>query len=255
MVTTAKGTVNVVTAEKSESAPSPPFLVLDDQSLQLAEGAEVVLLYQGIANHLRGPRKVALTDLSSGSGSGEAKGALEDLLSKQVVTRRAAASRGGEGISLTRPVPGTDVGAPSTLRWSCDKCAEVEVSVYDFINDEVVWKKKGTAEVKYDGPKLVAGSYSVVIEGKDFPFNVPDAATLAKVEDARSAADAQAVDLAKGGFDNAAALTALPATIYLLAGMPTDALSTIEAAIDEHPDDKELKALLEAFEQKAGLRE
>ncbi len=253
MVTTAKGDVHLLEGGEDKAAPAPPFLLQETAKLELRDDAEVVLLYGGIANHLVGPRKVGLADLSTGSESAADRGALEDLLSKAVVTRRAAATRGG-GTRVSRPVPGTSVSSPRVIRWECDGCGEVEVQVYDFMNDKVLWTTKGTGQVDYAGPALEPGAYSVVVGGSDFPFSVPEKGQLDDVVAAREAADKQVDKLRKAGLDNEAALAAVPATVYLQAGMPSEALYTIDAALAVHPDDPELKALLGEFEKRAGLR-
>ncbi len=249
VVTTARGSVTLEIDGQETPLPSPPFLVAPGQVLSLREGAMVVVLFQGSATKVLGPRRWRPEDISAGvdGAASDAVGALNDLLTRRVDTSRAGASRAG--LRLERPVARTVLLRPRTIRWSCDDCGEQQVQLYDVRADRVVWSATGASQVTYDGPDLEPGAYYLQIGGDPYTINVAPAEERQRVTRALEAARAAAAGLE----DDPAAAVSLSATVYLQAGMPSEALYLVDAALAEHPDDPALEGLRADYETRAGL--
>lgn len=252
MVTTVQGEVALVEGEDRAEAPSPPFLLEDDRTLALGEGALVVVLYQGHATQIAGPATVDRASLAPREGERVADAdVLDDLLGRHTSTAPTGASRGVGDLKLVRPVPGSPVLDAPTIAWRCDDCGPQQVQVVDLLAGETLWTSEGHGSLAYDGPDLPPGAYSVVIAGRDHAFTVAEADRREQVRAAAKAARRAADDLPADA--GPAMRTAVVASVYLQAGLPTEALYVIDAALAEHPDDERLKALREAFEARAGL--
>lgn len=250
LVTLASGTVTL----DGEAVPAAPFVLPAGKGLNLADGASVVVLHEGTATRLRGPRTVSLSDLNAPStgASERRRQALGAVLSRDVSFTKAGASRGGE-LQLVRPLPGGTVLAPRDIRWTCDGCGAQQVEVYAFLADEVVWTGQGAGAVAYAGPALDPGPYLVRIGAREFSFTVADKQTAARVNQARAAADEAREGLKSQGVEDVAALVSIPAGVYLRAGLPSEALSLIDQAIAEHPGNESLTVLRSHYERQAGL--
>ncbi len=252
VITTARGSVKLVAGGQPTELPSTPFVLEAGQSLQVADGAMVVILYQGSAKKIIGPESVDLSQLGGDAeAGGEGVGALNNLFTRQISMKRAGASRAAGDIQLVRPVAGSKLFSPRAIRWSCTDCEEIELSLYDFQADEVVWTGKGKGEAAYDGPALHPGAYYLTVAGRDHLVTVPPMEERAEVDLAISV-----VEEAGGSIDGAtpAELVALPASVYLQAGMVTEALYAIDAALETHPNDPDLQELRTEYETWAGLQ-
>lgn len=248
LVTLSSGEVRAGDA----ASPAAPFVLEPGKPLTLAEGASVVVLFDGNASRFRGPRDLSLDDLSVDQAKRANASALAAVLSRDVSFAKAGASRGGE-VQLTRPLPGGTVVAPQDIRWSCDACGEQSVEIYAFLEDKTVWTGKGDGMASYAGPPLAAGPYLVRIGSREFSFTVADQATRERVNLARAAADTASEDLKSQGVADAAALVSIPAGVYLRSGLPSEALWLIDDAIAEHPKDAALQELRASYERQAGL--
>jgi len=257
VVTTTRGEVQLVQNGLAGELPSPPFLLEPGQLLKLADGAMVVILCQGNASKFTGPDTVAPETLPAVlAQSSEGVGALNDLLTRKVNTSRAGASRAGDNVQLLRPVPGTSVLAPAHIRWSCGDCGEQEVKVYDFRADEVVWSGKGTDSATYDGPALEPGAYYLQLLKRDFMFTVPPVEEREQLTAALEPVGAAVDALKTEGITDAAILVSLPGTVYMQAGMPTEALYLVDQALESAPEDTGLIELKKTYEERAdGSRE
>lgn len=245
MVTTARGTV---TQADGTAAPTPPFLLQDGQSLSVAAGGVVVVLYQGQATQISGPATVSRDTLKTRATTADASVAvLDELLTRGASTATAGASRGVGDVRVVRPVPGSDGLGPHEIRWECGGCGPQEVRVQDLLEDSTLWTGTGDGSVTYDGPALPPGAYAVVLGGRDHVFTVADAPVQEKAREAAKAAEAAAA-----GLDDAAR-AATVASVYLQAGLPTEALYTIDAALAAHPGDPTLTELRATFEARAGV--
>ena len=238
IVTTARGTVTLVEAGARKPAPAPPFLLGPGQSLDLAAGALVVVLRQGGAWEVTGPKIVDAASLRPPEVTADAS-ALGDLLARRTSAGTAGASRAG-GIAVVRPVPGKPTTALSEVRWRCDRCGEQAIELVDLRMDETVWTGKGTERVAYAGTPLHAGSYAVKVGGHEFAFTVTRPEDGARVKDALTQASVEKLD------PNARA--AATAALYLQAGLYTDALTALDGATDP-----ELVAMRVEIEGRAGL--
>ena len=257
VVTTARGEVQLVQDGLAGEMPSPPFLLEPGQVLKLGDGAMVVILCQGNASKFTGPDTVAPETLPAVlAQNAEGVGALNDLLTRKVNTSRAGASRAGDSVQLLRPVPGTVVLAPAHIRWSCADCGEQEVQVYDFRADEVVWSGRGTDSVAYDGPALEPGAYYLQLLKRDYLFTVPPVEERDQLTAALVPVGAAVETLKTEGVTDAAVLVSLPGTVYMQAGMPTEALYLVDEALEATPEDAGLLELKKSYEERAdGARE
>jgi hypothetical protein len=252
VITTARGSVKLVAGGQPAELPSTPFVLEAGQSLQVAAGAMVVILYQGSATKIMGPETVDLSKLGGDSAaSSEGVGALNSLFTRQISTKRAGASRAQGDVQLLRPVPSSKLLAPTAIRWTCNDCEEIEVSLYDFQADEVLWTAKGKGSATYDGPVLHPGAYYLTIAGRDHLVTVPPLEERTEIDLAISVVEEAALSL-----DGAAPaeVVSLPASVFLQAGMVTEALYRIDAALEAHPDDPELQELRIEYETWAGLQ-
>lgn len=255
MVTTARGEVQLISGDTAAELPPLPVLLAPGQSLKLGDGALVVVLCGGQATKIEGPDTVGLDRLRrSDSDDPAAPGVLSDLLSRQSSTARPAASRGAGGeLTLLRPVPWTSLLSPTQIRWRCDDCGNQEVQIYDFRADEVVWTGEGTTSVGYTGPPLKPGAYYVVIGSRDFPFTVPPAEDQARLQEALGMIERAHAALPAGNLGGEAARIGLEVGVLIAAEMPSEALFRLDAALEKHPDDPDLKKLKVDVETTAGL--
>jgi len=253
MVTTARGPVTLVTGQETRQAPPPPFLLEEGQSLALGEGALVVVLFEGSATQVEGPASVDHASLQPTQQVTRAGvDVLDELLARRVSTAATGASRGVGDIRLVRPVPGSTVLAPATIAWRCEGCGAQEVEIHDLLEDRSIWSGSGTGAVAYGGPALGPGVYSVVLDGRDHAFTVVEPEQRTKAERAVTAAREAATAMAAGGADPAAEVSVV-ASVFLQAGLPSEALYAIDQALEAHPDDASLLQLRETFESRAGL--
>ena len=250
LVTFAEGEVKV----DGGAAPPAPFVLDGTAKLTLPEGASVVVLHEGTATRLRGPRTVGLGDLEAPSTGATAatRGALQAVMTRDVSFAKAGASRGGE-LTLVRPIPGSTVVAPQGFTWRCAGCGEQPVEVYAFLDDAVVWTAKGSDTLRYGGPPLAPGPYLLRVGTREFSFTVADQAHQERVKQARTAADEAMAGLRSQGVDDVAVLISVPAGVYLRSGMPSEALWLVDDALVKHPEDAELKALRIGYERQAGI--
>lgn len=250
LVTQTSGSVTLA----DEPAPAAPFAFPAGTPLTLADGATAVVLHEGAATRLRGPRTVQLTDLPKpgAATSAQNRGALQAVLSRDVSFAKAGASRSA-GLTLLRPVPGSTVLAPQGFTWQCRDCSKQSVEVYDFLGDRVAWKSRGNGFVAYDGDNLTAGPYLVRVGTAEFSFTIADGDRQERVKQARAAADEARDALERDGVTDIAALVSIPGGVYLRSGLPSEALWLVDAALAEHPDNLDLLALRAGYERQAGV--
>lgn len=249
MVTATTGEVKLVGNGQTEASPDAPFLLKDDQKLEIAEGAAAVLLFEGGATRVTGPATTTVASLSGGSavkGAGSGASTLDGLLSVKSSMARAGAHRGG--INLVRPVPGGDVLKVKEIRWACD-CGEQTVDIVDFIEGETVWTGKGTGSVVYDGPELSADSYQIAVGDEHFTVYRANGDKrkqfIAAQQTASTPMDAMVAsgDLAGG--------VSLLTGLYSHLGLDSEALYLVDGMIAKHPDDGGLVALRSSIEKRA----
>lgn len=228
MVTSVSGSVTVVDGKSRTPAPSPPFLLAASQSLDLAAGAHVVMLRQGGAFAVDGPRVVDPTAFKAPATGGDKVG---DLLKKRTSLAAAGAARGA-GPAITRPVPNAPAVSVTEVRWACDGCGEQEVNVVDLRADSVVWTGKGTGSARL-AAALPPGTYAVHVGGTERTFRVVP----------RAEADALVASINPDAIVDPKDRAAAVAGALFLGGYATDALGTLEAAgLTDQVDDYEKNA-------------
>lgn len=251
MVTTAKGDVKLAGADQALQAP---FVLNDGQSLELSDGALVVLLYQGAATQVTGPTTLSHAQLEqAAASSGGDASVLNELLARGTSTARAGATRAAGELQLQRPVPGGAVLNAQTIAWTCGDCGEQSVQVYSFRDDEVVWTGAGTDQVAFGGEPLSPGPYSVTVGATEFSFTVAKKDLREQVAQSMPLVDSSVAQLKEQGVSDAAVLLSVPASVYLQAGLGTEALYLVDAALAESPQDPGLLELKKTLEQRAGL--
>jgi hypothetical protein len=214
MVTLVRGPVTLVEAGKT-STPVAPLLFTSGQVLDVGAGGHVVLLRQGGAFTIDGPRRVDLASLQAPAAQADPVGS---LLEKRTSLASAGASRGGT-VKLLRPIPGAPVLELHEVRWACG-CGPQDVVVHDLRADTPLWTTNGEEGARYDGPALAPGTYLVRIGGFEQAFRVA----------ARTEADAALVAARAETVTDPADRAAITAGALLLAGYPTDALDVLEGA-------------------------
>ncbi len=243
MVTAIKGEVSL----GDEAAPPAPFLLAEDQTLQVAAGATVVVIYDGAATQITGPTALTVGDLQGAvAADGEELGVLEDILERTTTVGSVGASRMVGDVSLDRPLAGGTVIQPGLIRWSCT-CGDQEVQIR--VDDRVLWSAEGKGSVRYDGSRLEPGTYALLVGPNEFSFRVASAPQIAEVEAAVAAAKAATASL------DPAAATSVVSSVYLQAGMPGESLRLVDEAIAASPEDADLEALLVSLETQLGLRD
>lgn len=229
LVTSLNGPVVLVDGAARGPAPAPPFLLSPTQRLEVSTGGRVVLLRQGGAFAIDGPRTV---DPSALVGTA-APDAVSSLLGKKTSLAVAGAAR-ASGPALLRPVPGAPALALTEVRWRCDACEAATVELVNTRTGETLWSGSGQGHVAYGGAPLSPGAYGLVLSGRTFGFAVLEPSV---VEPVLAAAHIHALPEA----DRPAAL----AGAYLLAGLPTDALRVADEGGDH--------ALVTAIEAAVGV--
>ncbi|MFZ5482346.1 MAG: hypothetical protein ACOZNI_36630 [Myxococcota bacterium] len=221
MVTTVRGNVTLVEAGARKPAPTPPFLLPAGASLDVAAGGHVVLLRQGGAFTIDGPKTVDAEALRPATATADAVG---DLLARKTSLASAGASRAA-GFQMTRPVPGEKLLTFEEVRWRCDACGPQKVELVDMRTGSAAWTKDGEGSVRYDGERLRPGPWVAKIGGREFSFVV--ASDDDRMAFARSL-DAANLETVKDPADTAQ----LAVGLHLLAGYPTDALVIAERKKD-----------------------
>jgi hypothetical protein len=216
MVTLVRGPVTLVDGGKPAPAPAAPFLLVAGQTLDLGAGAHVVFLRQGGAFTVDGPKVVDPVAFRAPANGTDQVGA---LLQKRTSLVSAGAARSA-GLVLTRPVPRSPALDLRDIRWRCDACGPQDVVLLDLHADTTVWTGHGDGAVRYDGPALAPGTYAVRVGADEFAVRVSPRA------DADAAVAGAHPESIPDPGDRAAAV----AGTLLLAGYPTDALATLEAA-------------------------
>ena len=241
LVTTTKGSISLVTAAGRSPAPPAPFVLTTGQSLDLAVGATVVLLHEGVAFSLVGPKQVDADGLQAPetNAAGPALGA---ILARKVSQARPGASRGPK---LLRPVAGAPLVALGDVRWACAPCTDTPVTLLSRTAAEPVWSGHGAGSTRYDGQPLWPGEYSLQIGGDSYNFRV--------VDDAERLGVAAALDVTPPPGADPVTLATIPAAIWSQAGMPTEALYLLDRARASYPDDPELLRLTTELESRAGI--
>ena len=241
LVTAARGDIAVVAGD-AESKPAAPYVLDAEHALRVPAGATAVVLFEGRAVQITGPALVRIGDLEgAGAVTGQDPSVLADLVTRGSSAKPVGATRSG-GTSLARPVAGDKVAQVQSIAWTCQDCGEQEVTLSSFLDDEVVWTAKGADRVAYDGPALEPGPYALSIGGSEFSFRVEDPAS---VEAARKAG---------GELPGDPILDAMVESGVLAAGgYWSEALWTLDAAIEEHGDEADLVSLRRSFEARAGL--
>lgn len=242
LVTTTKGGITLVTPSGRAPAPAAPFVLTSGQSLDLAAGATVVLLHEGVAFALVGPKQVDPDGLRvpETNAAGPALGA---ILTRKVTQARPGASRGPK---LLRPVAGAPLVTLGDVRWACAPCVDTPVTLLSRTAAEPVWTGHGAGSTRYDGQPLWPGEYSLQIGGDLYNFRV--------VEDSEHIAVAAALDVTPPADTHPATLATIPAAIWSQAGMPTEALYLLDRARAAYPEDAELLRLTTELETRAGIR-
>lgn len=246
LVTTLRGAAEL----DSAAAPGAPFVLPEGQKLVLGAGAEAIVLYQGSATRLVGPASfdhAALDKVIAQPAAGAA--AVDGLLARKSTDHRAAASRAG-GPTVLRPVPAGAVTALGEIRVRCASCDKLEITVHDAISGVDVWTTQAAvgaqreASVAYSGPALVPSTYFLQVNGVDVPFEVVAGDGLRAAHEALGAAAA--------GLSPAQAAS-VPAGAWWAAGLVGESLYALDAAVQKHPADADLRALRADYERRAGI--
>ena len=175
------------------------------------------------------------------------------VLEKEAYTGRVGATRGGGGVELLRPVPNASLLALQDIVWEGDEGAQ-RVEVHDMtLTFDVVWAGTGAGRVTYDGPSLAAGEYAVKLGDQFVSFSVAEKSASAQVRGAVDEAKAAVDALRATGVEHRATLMSVAAGIYTHAGMPTEALYLVDAALSDAPNDADLLALRKAIESRSGV--
>lgn len=246
LVTTVRGEV----ALGQGAAPDAPFLLEDGVELKLADGAQVVVLFDGTAKRLTGPSTVTRAALKGGgavSGAGKASSMLDDLLSVQHSQATAGAHRGG--VALVRPLAGGDVLALREIRWTCVGCGEQEVEVIDFLEGETLWTGRGTGSVAYTGPAPTSDSVQIAVGRERFTVYLANDGKRANLAKAEAAAKAPMEALRAEG--DAVGAGSVLAGLYLHIGLASDALWLADGWVAKHPDEPGWAALRSELERRA----
>ena len=215
MVTMVRGTVTLVEGGHRAPAPAPPFLLAANQSLDVGVGGHVVLLREGGAFAVDGPKLVDPESFRVAS-TGDKLGV---LLEKRTSLASAGASR-GVGPAVLRPVPNTTALEVHTVRWTCDACGAQDVKIVDLRADSTVFSGRGEGEVGLGTVHLPPGTYAVTVGSTERTFRVSPP----------TAADAVLASAHADQIDDPLDRAATVAAALLLAGFPTDALTALEAA-------------------------
>lgn len=216
MVTMLRGAVTLVNGAERTPAPPAPFILLGKQTLELSAGAHVVLLRQGGAFAVDGPRVVDPAAFKVAVNASDRVGA---LLEKRTSLSSAGAARGA-GPTILRPVPNTQLLSLTEVRWRCPGCGDQPVAVTNLRVDAPGWTGSGDGRAAYTGAPLAPSTYAVSVGGTERTFRVVD----------RTEADALLAGLALDTMPAPEDRAAAAAGALFLAGYQTDALATLEAA-------------------------
>ncbi len=231
MVTMVRGPVTLVDGASRTPAPAPPFMLSGAQSLDVGAGGHVVLLRQGGAFAVDGPKLVDPESFRVSSSTDK----VGPLLEKHTSLASAGAARGA-GPALLRPVPNATALDVTDVRWTCDACGPQEVKIVDLRADAVMFTGRGEGMLKLGATKLPPGTYAVTVGDTERTFRVVP----------RADADAVLASVHAETIPDPADRASTVAAALLLAGYPTDALSTLEAA--------GLADQVTAYERLAGVR-
>ena len=154
------------------------------------------------------------------------------------------ATRGGGAFSLERPIEGTRLSQLKSIQWACGDCGQQTVEVIELESFEAVWEGTGSRKIGCDGLKLQPGEYAVKLDGQYLAFTVVPESEASEAKAAVSQAMSFASDL------DLVSRSAIGASIWWQAGMPTDAFYVLDKALVQEPGNADLNRLLNEYQQK-----
>jgi hypothetical protein len=254
LVTWTAGEVQLaLPARPTTPAPSAPFVLPEGGKLILSDGAAAVVLHEGTATRVRGPAVTTQSTLAAPTTGGDpGRSALAAVLERDVSFAKTGASR-GDTVHLMRPIPGGAVLRMQAISWHCGECGAQEVQVYDFLRDQVVWTGRGSGTVAYVGPALAPGPYLIRVGGLESSVTVLPTDEANKVDLAVRAATVAADGLRAEGESDPAVWTSVTASVYMHAGLPSEALWAVDRALLASPSNEGLRDLRALYERHAGL--
>ena len=239
LVTSSAGGVSLTTGSETTTAPGVPFLVPDGSGIQLADGAQIVVMIAGTAKRWTGPATLGAKALVPNATGPERGGSqLAAIISRQDTLSVPGATRDGV---LQRPINRDTLLSLGEVRWRCpDPCTAVSVTVEGIVSG-TTWTGTGAGSVTYAGPALAAGPYTLDVGGRAYTFTVADDATRSTITAARAEARTEAKALEGASKADQAALVA---GVMFALGYPTEGLAELDAA---GPEAADVRARYETF--------
>ena len=242
LVTRTSLGVQVKDSSGTRDAPAGAFPLLDGQSLIIPQNGIAVILSNGNAEQIVGPKTFS-TDSTIGSGDvATNQDALANVLSRQSSTNSVGATRGGGNFTLLRPIEGTSLVTLSKIQWKCDSCEKKDIEVINLLTFDSLWSGSGSLQMKYEGDPLMAGDYAIKVDDNYLAFKIVDPTESAVITEAAIQAKRLASDLSM--VDQ----VAVEAAIWSHAGMPTEALYVVDQALLTQPQNAELQQLLHSYQ-------
>jgi len=242
LTTEGRGTEPVV-------AP-PAWQLREGQTIVLPEGAEAELIINGRYRTVKGPDRIPRDESSLGtSASADETGWLKDVgLGRQEGIApggtRGGGNRSGQPV-VQRPLPRSSAARLDEIRWHCELCGEVQVSLLKMTTGATVWRGTGTDRAAYDGPILTPGEYGIRLNsGPPSTFTVVGTHQAVQVR----AAVEHVCRSIEDRFDAHSAAVA----IWWLSDIKTEALILMDEAVTAYPDDPRFLALRSRYESHLG---
>ena len=174
LITRTSGNVFVKENSEKKNVPSTVFALFEHQTLVLEEGSFAILLRNGVAQQVTGPKKISPNDWKEKAVSTQKNNSLSRLLSKKSSIRNIGASRSLDGFQLQRPLSSGTLIEAKEVRWYCHDCDVQEVQILS-VDEDLIWSGAGKFSVQYDDEPLPPGPYLLDIGGLRTGFQIADA--------------------------------------------------------------------------------
>ena len=248
--------VQLKSASAVKSVGASPAVLQDGQALIIPEGGFVILLSEGRALKISGPKTITTSDealrgVAPESASGSS--ALGRVLGRQSSELGIAATRSLRRARIKHPIRSSDIAQLSMIVIECNECSGEMVYVTQQADargqEKIIWHDLFKPQLTYSGPMLPPGEYLIKIAKQTHPFRV---ASADRVANARLAIEAS---LRLAQSLSVADRASIRSAIWHQSRMPSEAFVVLSRAVHEDPDNQALRSMLKAYQRALNTRQ
>lgn len=240
LITQATDGVTVFNGEEGQPAPKQAFLLLDNQTLQVDEGASVVVLTNELANKVAGPL-IFGTDYKHPESTNKPNPETSTFLTKKSSNRSIAATRGSNEPTVLHPRPDHPIQTLQQIEIDCHGCETVSYDIVQMPTLDTVHSFTGSPSQQYVGTSLKPGEYALVFNDNYYGFVIEDAEKLSPILNTITATKTLTSSLSP------ADALSIEAGIWFQEGYISQAFYVVAKGLQENPDDQAYKNLFQQY--------